>query len=373
MTSNAMSPITVHEVVTFLNEVAPFSLQESYDNSGLLAGDASDRVTGILVSLDMTEAVVDEALRKNCNVIVSHHPILFRPLKSLTGKNHVERTIMLALRNRVSLIAVHTNLDNILGGVNSRMAEKIGLKNPRILSPIKGNLLKLVTFVPEGHEGDVLDAIHRAGAGAIGNYSHCSFRSTGTGSFRPEENANPTMGTHGGQEEVTEIRLEVILPAYAEKSVISALKGSHPYEEVAFFISQVTNQNQDTGAGMIGQLEQPLSQLEFLNLLKNKFLTGSIRYTPLPGNLVKTIAICGGSGSFLLSAALSAGADAFVTADFKYHEFFDADGRIMIADIGHYESEQFTVDLLIAHLSKKFTTFATIFSEIITNPIRYHN
>lgn len=368
-----MRLITVHEVVSFLNEVAPFSLQESYDNSGLLAGDPGDQVNGILVSLDMTEAVVDEAIKKGCNVVVSHHPILFRPLKSLTGKNHVERTVMRALRNHVSLVAVHTNLDNIIGGVNAVIADKIGIIKPKILVPSKGNLLKLVTFVPEGHEGDVLDAIHRAGAGAIGNYSHCSFRSPGTGSFRPEESSTPVLGTIGSQEEVAEIRLEVVLPVHAEKAVIAALKGSHPYEEVAYFMTPLTNQHQDTGAGMIGKLDRPLSELEFLNLLKNRFLTGSIRYTPLPGKAVETVAICGGSGSFLLPAAQAAGADAFVTADFKYHEFFDADGQIMIADIGHYESEQFTVNLLGALLSKKFTTFATIFSEIVTNPIRYHN
>ena len=368
-----MEPIRVHDVVNWLNEVAPFSLQESYDNSGLLAGDPHDVVTGILVSLDMTESVVSEAVSKGCNVVVAHHPVIFRPIRSLTGKNHVERTVISAIRNKVSLLAVHTNLDNTADGVNAMMAEKIGLIQTRVLAPMKGNLLKLVTFVPEGHEGDVLDALHKAGAGAIGKYNNCSFRTTGTGSFRPGPDANPTIGASGNQEEVTEIRLEVILPAHSEGRVMASLKAAHPYEEVAYYLTALTNPNQDTGAGMIGILPEPMNEVDFLNKLKTNFLTGSIRYTPTSGKLISKVALCGGSGSFLLPAAMAAGADAFVTADFKYHEFFDADGRIMIADIGHYESEQFTCELLARHLTKKFTTFATIFSEIVTNPIRYHN
>ncbi len=368
-----MEPIRVRDVVSFLNEVAPFSLQESYDNSGLLVGDPNDAVSGILISLDMTEAVVLEAISKGCNVVVSHHPVVFRPLKSLTGKSHVERTVMTAIRKQVNLLAVHTNLDNTISGVNAVIAEKIGLTGTRILQPMKGSLLKLVTFVPEGREGQVLDAIHGAGAGSIGNYSHCSFRTTGTGSFRPEGIANPVIGSRGEQEEVAEVRLEVILPMHAEQQVLAALRRAHPYEEVAYYLSPLSNLYQDTGAGMIGNLPKPMDEQEFLNLLKFKFLTGSIRYSPLPGRMIRSVALCGGSGSFLLPLALAAGADAFVSADFKYHEFFDADGRIMIADIGHYESEQFTTGLLSRHLSKKFTTFATIFSDIITNPIRYHN
>jgi len=368
-----MEPVRVRDLVSAIHTLAPFSLQESYDNSGLLAGDPNDAVSGVLVSLDMTEAVVHEAMEKGCNVVVAHHPVIFRPLKSLTGRNHIERTVMLAIRNRISLVAVHTNLDNVAAGVNAIIAGKLGLTGTRILSPSKGNLLKLVTFVPEGKEGDVLDALHHAGAGAVGNYSHCSFRSPGTGSFRPGEAATPSIGTHGQQEELAEIKLEVILPAHAEHQVLAALKKAHPYEEVAYFMTPLTNQNQNTGAGMIGNLPKPINEIEFLKLLKINFLTQCIRYTSPPGKEIRTVAVCGGSGSFLLNAAMDAGADAFVTADFKYHEFFDADGRIMIADIGHYESEQFTGELLVGFLSGKFTTFATIFCETVTNPIRYYN
>lgn len=368
-----MSKITVQDVVNFLQELAPFQLQESYDNSGLITGDPGDEVRGVLVSLDCTEEVLAEALERGCNVIVSHHPILFKPIKSLTGKNYVERTLMEAIRRRVNLIAVHTNLDKVIHGVNARIAQKLGLTNLRILSPEKGSLLKLVTFVPDSHQGQVLDALHRAGAGNIGQYDQCSFITTGTGSFRPLENANPFLGKKGSLEQVAEVRIEVILPVYARSAVLQALGASHPYEEVAYYLQELENLNQEIGSGMVGDLPQALNYMDFLKLLKINMKCQSIRHTKLIGQAITRVAICGGSGSFLLNDAIRSGAQVFVSADFKYHEFFDSDGKIMIADIGHYESEQYTGELLTEVLTQKFTTFASLFSKIVTNPISYFN
>ena len=366
-----MQPTKVKELLSFLNEFAPFQLQESYDNSGLLAGEPETIITGIVISLDCTEAVVDEAIQNGCNVVVSHHPILFTPLKSLTGKDHVERTIIKAIRNEIALIAVHTNLDNVKHGVNAVIADRLGLKNQTILSPIQGNLLKLVTYVPESHVGNVLDAMHAAGAGHIGNYSHCSFRSEGTGSFRPGEDAAPFQGKRNLLEQTKEIKVEVLVPAHLEEPVLKALRESHPYEEVAYFLSSTLNRNQDTGAGMIGTLPEPVNTSDFLQSIKKSLQCQVIRHTPICHEKIQKVAVCGGSGSFLLKKAISSGAEVFITADFKYHDFFGAEGKIIIADIGHFESEQFTKDLLTGVLSKKFPNFAVTFSKIVTNPISY--
>lgn len=366
-----MEEVKVRHLLTYLEQWAPFSYQESYDNSGLITGDPEQNITGILVSLDCTESVVDEAVTKRCNVIVAHHPILFRAIKSLTGKNYVERTILAAIRNHVALVAIHTNLDNIHTGVNRRIGEKLGLEKMTILAPARGKLTKLVTFVPESHQGVVQNALFSAGAGTVGNYDQCSFRISGTGQFRPTDQAKPWQGTKGQLEETPETRLEVLLPKHREGSVLRALRQSHPYEEVAYYLTDLTNENQEVGAGMVGTLREPVETLEFIKSLKIKLQTPMVRHTKLVYPSVSRVAVCGGSGSFLLGAAIQADAQIFISADFKYHEFFDADGRIVIADIGHFESEQFTKDLLTEVLAKKFTTFAILFSETATNPISY--
>ena len=366
-----MQPTKVKELLSFLNEFAPFQLQESYDNSGLLTGDPEMLITGILTALDCTEAVVDEAIEKGCNVVVSHHPILFKPIKSLTGKDHSERTIIKAIRNQIALIAVHTNLDNVKHGVNAVIADRLGLKEQTILSPLQGNLLKLVTYVPESHVGNVLDAVHAAGAGHIGNYSQCSFRSEGTGSFMPGKDAEPFQGERQILEQTKEIKVEVLVPAHLEELVLRALRESHPYEEVAYFLSSTLNRNQDTGAGMIGLLPKPVLATDFLKSLKSLLQCEVIRHTTICHEKIQKVAICGGSGSFLLKKAISSGAEVFISADFKYHDFFGAEEKIIIADIGHFESEQFTKDLLTGVLSKKFPNFAVTFSKVVTNPISY--
>ncbi|MEX2336544.1 MAG: Nif3-like dinuclear metal center hexameric protein [Fulvivirga sp.] len=361
----------IKDIIQYLESIAPPAYQEGYDNARLITGDSQQKVTNILITLDTTEAIVAEAIEKDCNLIISHHPIIFKSLKSLTGKNYVERTVIKAIKNDIAIYAIHTNLDNISSGVNKKICEKIDIINTRVLLPKQETLLKLATFIPRAYTKEVVAALHAAGAGNVGNYSHCSFKVPGTGTFQPNDEANPLIGQANQQEEVSEDRVEMILPSYLENQVLAALHQSHPYEEVAYFITALNNYNQEIGSGMIGELEEEMEPFAFLKHLKRRMSLSCIRHTRTFGTNIKKVAVCGGSGSFLLGAAINKGADAFITADFKYHEFFDAEDRIVIADIGHYESEVFTKELIHEQLSKKFTTFALNLSKTVTNPISY--
>lgn len=363
--------MNVHDLAKSLEEWAPLSYQESYDNAGLIVGDGKTEVTGILVSLDCTETVVEEAVKKNCNVVVSHHPIIFGGLKKLTGSNYVERTVMKALTNNVALYAIHTNLDNIKTGVNHRIADRLDLENRRILSPKRGHLRKLVVFCPHDHVETVRTSLFNAGAGAIGDYDECSFNLRGEGTFRGLENSHAFVGEKGKRHTEPETRIEVIYPVEKQGRILSAMISAHPYEEVAHDIYALDNSDYEVGSGLIGTLSAPVDEKEFLAFLKERINTKCIRHTPFRNKSVQKIALCGGSGSFLLGAAKRAEADVFITGDFKYHEFFDAEGEILIADVGHYESEQFTIPLLIDYLREKFPTFAVHFTEVNTNPINY--
>ena len=363
--------ITIKAVTDYLEQLAPRAFQESYDNAGLLCGDSKSPVKGILITLDCIEEVVEEAIQTGCNLIVAHHPIIFKGLKRITGGNYIERTILKAIKNDVAIYAIHTNLDNVHTGVNRKISEKIGLQNLSILVPKRDTLGKLVTFVPHEHKAQVLEGLYRAGAGQIGNYKDCSFSINGTGSFTPNENAAPFIGQSQQAETVEESRIEVIFPLHLERQLMSALRQSHPYEEVAYYLSTLTNSNQEVGAGMIGELPEAQEPFDFLRGLKTKMNLQVIRHTAAVPRKIKKVAVCGGAGSFLLPNALAAGADAFVSADFKYHEFFDAEGKLIVADIGHYESEVFTKDLLKDVLMKNFHTFAINFSNTVTNPISY--
>ena len=362
---------TIQDITRYLETIAPRAYQESYDNAGLITGDPTAEVRGVLVSLDAVESVIDEAIAHDCNLVVAHHPIVFRGLKSLTGKNYVERTVIKAIKNDVALYAIHTNLDNVLLGVNKRICDRLGLQDSRILVPKTGTLQKLVTFVPQENTEPVLRALGEAGAGQIGNYRNCSFRTAGTGTFQPNERANPHIGEAGKREEVEEQRIEVIYPAHLAGPVLRALRTSHPYEEVAYYQQALENENQEVGSGMIGTLPEPLSGEDFLAYLKEKMQLSVVRHTRLTDRPIQRVAVCGGAGSFLLPHALRQQADAFVTADYKYHEFFDADGQLVIADIGHYESEVFTKHLIAEFLSAKFVNFAVRLSETNTNPVFY--
>ena len=361
----------IKEVIQFLEQQFPLSSQASFDNCGLLVGDALQEITSVLTCLDCTEEVIEEAMDLGCNLIVAHHPIIFSGLKKITGKNYVERVVIKAIQAGISIYAIHTNLDHSIRGVNAEIARRIGIKNPRILQPNRDVLVKLVVFVPESAISTVEKAIFSSGGGTIGNYEACAFESEGIGSFTPLEGANPTEGTIGFRTKQLEKRLEVLVSTHKIQSVTRAMIAAHPYEEVAYEIYPISNVNQEEGSGMIGELEQPVDALTFLAQLKHTFRCGCIRHTDLGSKPIHKVAFCGGSGSFLLKDAISQGAEIFITGDFKYHEFFDADNQIVIADVGHFESEQFTINLIAEVLTKNFTKFAVLKTRVNTNPINY--
>ncbi|MBL7701195.1 MAG: Nif3-like dinuclear metal center hexameric protein [Ferruginibacter sp.] len=361
----------IAEAISFLETVAPPSLQESYDNAGLITGNSNWECTGIITTLDATETVVLEAMKKKCNLIVAHHPIIFGGLKKITGKNYVEQTIITAIKNDIAIFAIHTNLDNVLQGVNAAIADKLGLVNRRILQPKNATLKKLFTFVPADQAEKVRSAIFAAGGGHISNYSECSFNTTGQGTFKPGQGTNPYTGKIGERHTEDEIKMEMIFPAWQQQAILQAMFVAHPYEEVAYDIIGLDNQNQQSGSGLVGDLPELLSETAFLELLKTKFNLSVIRHTPLLNKQVKKIALCGGAGSFLIGAAAASGADFYITGDLKYHEFFDANNRLVVADIGHFESEQYTIDLLHEVLSQKFPTFAIQKTGVKTNPVHY--
>ena len=361
----------IKELTNYIEVLAPLAYQESYDNAGLIVGDANTDITGVLICLDSTEAVIDEAIAKGCNLVVAHHPIVFKGLKKLNGKNYVERTIIKAIKNDIAIYATHTNLDSVVGGVNFKISQVLDLQRVRVLSPKINSLMKLIVFVPIDSTEAVLAALHESGAGVIGNYSHVSFRSEGTGGFRPNDTANPTIGAANVDEKVRENRVEVIFPVYLKSQILGAMHRSHPYEEVAYDVILLENQNKEVGSGAIGELAEAMSEADFLQYLKQRMNVSVIRHTQLLGKPIKKVAVCGGAGGFLLNDAIAQNADIFITSDYKYHEFFDADGRTIIADIGHYESEQFTKELLKDYICKKMLNFAVRLSETHTNPVKY--
>lgn len=360
------------EIIRVLESIAPPSLQENYDNSGLITGFPDMVVNKALLTLDCTEAVIEEAEANGCNLVIAHHPIVFRGLKKLTGANYVERTVIAAIRKGIAIYACHTNLDNVLhSGVNLKIAEKLGLKNSRILVPKSGVLQKMVVFVPESAAETVRNAMFQAGAGNIGKYEHCSFNTNGSGTFKAGAGSNPFVGDIGKLHTEPEVRVEVILPDFSVSQVVSAMKSVHPYEEVAYDLYSLNNVWQEAGSGLIGELDEAIPGNQFPAWLKNKLDAEVIRFTE-PVKEVKKVAVCGGSGAFLISAASKAGADAYVTGDVKYHEFFDAENRLMICDPGHFESERYTIEVFAAVLSEKFPNFATIFARTSTNPVKYY-
>ncbi|KQB99145.1 Nif3-like dinuclear metal center hexameric protein [Pedobacter sp. Hv1] len=359
------------EITNYLESIAPLNYQEDYDNAGLLVGHGNDEIHAALVALDCTEQIVDEAIAKNCNLIITHHPIVFKGLKKLNGKTYVERVILKAIKNNIALYAIHTNLDHVANGVSAEICKRLGIQNGKILAPKDGLLKKLVTFCPTANAAALRNALFAAGAGNIGNYSECSFNTEGTGTFKAGQNTDPFVGERGNQHHEIETRIETIFKAQDERNIILALLEHHPYEEVAYDIYALSNKLENVGAGMVGWLAEEMDSVDFLNLVKDKMEAKVIRHTELLPRKIKKVAVCGGSGSFLLKDAIKAGADAFITADFKYHEFFDAEKQLIICDIGHYESEQFTSNLLIDNIQEKFPNFAIRLTEHNTNPINY--
>ena len=361
----------VQDVINHLEDLAPLAYAEDFDNVGLLVGDKTQKVTGILVTLDTLETVVDEAIQENCNLIVSFHPIIFKGLKKLTGKNYVERVVMKAIKHDIAIFSIHTALDNALQGVNDMICNQLGLIHKRILIPQSETIKKLTTYVPKKEAEQLRTALFKAGAGHIGNYSDCSFNVEGYGTYKGNENSNPTLGTKGETHTENETKITVTYAKHLETQILSTLFKTHSYEEVAYEVTTIENKNQNIGMGMIGEFEKSMDEASFLNHLKTKMNTGCIRHTTFLNKKIKKVAVLGGSGSFAINAAKANGADAFVTADLKYHDFFTAENNILLADIGHYESEQFTKNLLVAYLTKKITNFAIILSKTNTNPVKY--
>lgn len=361
----------VKEVISLLEKLAPLSYSEGFDNTGLLVGDATAKVSGILVTLDTLENVVDEAIENNCNLIVSFHPIIFSGLKKFTGKTYVERVVQKAIKNDIAIFSHHTALDNSWNGVNAMICEKLGLKNRTVLIPQTETIKKLITFVPSKDAEKVRNALFEAGGGNIGNYENCSFNIEGKGSFKGNEDSNPVIGKKGETHFEEEIQIGITFAKHLQSNILKALFETHPYEEVAYEITTLENQNQQLGMGMIGEFEKAMGECEFLQFLKGTMKTVCVRHSALLQKSIKRVAVLGGSGSFAIESAKNAGADAFVSADFKYHDFFKAENTILLADIGHYESEQYTKELLHSFLKKKITNFAVLLSQINSNPISY--
>lgn len=361
----------IKKIITVLEEMAPLAYAEDFDNVGLLLGNQEDEATGVLVCHDALESVIDEAITKNCNLVVCFHPILFSGIKKITGKNYVERSVLKAIKNDIAIYAIHTALDNHKNGVNKIFCDALGLINTKILIPKPNFIQKLVTYtIPENVE-KVRKALFDAGAGKIGNYEDCSFTSQGVGTYMGNENSNPEIGERFEFVEAQEINIEVIFEKHLQSKILNALFKNHIYEEVAYQIYDLQNTHQNIGLGMVGELEKPISEVEFLETVKTKMQCGGIRHSSLLGKSIKKVAVLGGSGSFAIKNAIQAGADVFLTADLKYHNFYEAENQMVLADIGHYESERYTKNYIVDYLKEKITNFAIVLSEENTNPVKY--
>jgi dinuclear metal center YbgI/SA1388 family protein len=361
--------VKIKEVVKVLEEKAPLSLQESYDNSGLLTGSYNDDVSSILITLDVTNEVIDEAIENGFNMIISHHPVIFKGLKKITGGNLTEDLIIKAIKNDIALYGIHTNIDSIITGVNAKLGEKLKLSNLKILKPGGVKLKKVVVFCPVDYAEKVRQEMFNAGAGDIGNYDSCSFNTTGEGTFRANEGANPFVGDIGEIRFEKEIRVETVVPDFKLNEVINAMISVHPYEEVAYDIYSVDNEFNKVGAGMVGEINEEINVVDYLKYVKEVLNANVLRFNKPVERPLKKIAFCGGSGSFLINDAVKAGADIYITADIKYHDFFEHLGKMTLVDAGHYETEQFTKELLYEIITEKFPTFAVRISEINTNPV----
>ena len=361
------------EISNYLDTRVPLALQEEYDNCGLLIGNKNTNINSILVSLDCTQEVVDEAINNNHNLIVSHHPLIFSGVKKITESNYVEKTIKKAIKHDIAIYAMHTNLDNIYGGVSFKIADQINLTNNRILKPKTSLLTKMTTYCPSTHTDLVKNALFRSGAGRVGSfYDRCSFVSSGTGSFRPLDGSNPFSGKVGEDSLCQEDKIEVIFYSYLKSQILSSLKEVHPYQEVAYSFDNIKNES-DAGSGVIGEFKKAMSLNDFLAHIKKTMNTNIIKYNKItPQKNIKKVAICGGSGRFLLEDAISSRADAFITSDFKYHDFFDTNNQIVACDIGHYESEFYTQQLIYSILKEKFSKLAVRLTGLCTNPILYY-
>ncbi|MDO5655383.1 MAG: Nif3-like dinuclear metal center hexameric protein [Flavobacteriaceae bacterium] len=361
----------LYEIIQNLENWAPLSDAEGFDNVGLLTGNTNDELHKALVTLDITEEVMQEAIEHKADLIISFHPLIFNGLKRLSGGSRVEELIVKAIQNKIAIYAIHTNLDAQWDGVNAKICERLGLQNRQILIPRQNNLFKLIFFVPNNKADEVKEAIWRTGAGTIGNYAECSFNIQGQGTFKPIKNANPSIGELNRRQHEPELKVEILIEKHQINQVLFALKTNHPYEEVAYDLIPLFNHNQTKGMGQIGELQEEMSELEFLKWVKTRLKTQCVRHSAIMGKKIKKVAVLGGSGAFAINAARRAGADAYVTADLKYHDFFEAENQILLCDPGHYESEQFTKNLITDYISENFPNFAVLKSQVDTNPINY--
>ena len=363
--------MTVKDVAKIVEQLAPVGYQEGYDNSGLSVGSPSMEVSGILLCFDVTEKVVDEAIALGANLIISHHPVIFSGLKSITGRSTVERIVLKAIQHNIALYAAHTNLDSVPRGINYKLCDILGLQNRQVLSPLKGQLVKIVTFVPQQQAQDVRDAMFAAGAGGIGSYDCCSFNSEGKGSFRASEGANPFVGKIGELHFEPEVRVEVVCPRIFVNGVVGAMVDAHPYEEVAYDIVPLENDYNKIGIGMVGELEEPIAASAFLELVKEKLGCSVLRYSNPNKSHVKKVAVCGGSGASLAGVAVAKGADVLVTGDVKYHAFLDYQEKLLLVDAGHFETEQFAIGIFYDFIREKIANFAVYKTEQVDNPVNY--
>ena len=354
-----------------MDAMAPFSVQEPYDNSGIQLGHPELELRRGLICLDVTPEVITEAIENECNLIIAHHPLIFKGMKQISGRTDVEQVVIQAIKHDIAIVAMHTNLDNVKQGVNHKLASVLGLTNLKVLDPRRGLLKKLVTFCPTAHADQVRAAIFQAGAGHIGDYDCCSYNIEGKGSFRAGADAKPFVGQLNELHFEPEVRIETIFPAFIERQVLAAMFESHPYEEVAFDIYPLDNAFDKVGSGMTGTFEQPMKEKDFLQHIKEKLKVPVVRHSPFTGKEISKVAVCGGTGSFLLDKAMAAGAQAFVTGDVKYHQFFDPFPNALLVDAGHFETEQFTKELLYEIVNKKFSKFALLISKVLTNPVNY--
>ncbi|MBN2776702.1 MAG: Nif3-like dinuclear metal center hexameric protein [Bacteroidales bacterium] len=360
----------VKEIISALEEFAPPQLQEDYDNTGLNIGNPEDEIKGILLCIDIIPEVIDEAIENACNLIISHHPLIFGKIKKITGSNYVEKSIIKAIKNDISIYCGHTSFDSVEKGVSYKICEKLGLKNLSILAPKQNILKKIAVFVPKDHAKNVREAMTNAGAGSIGNYDSCSFNTLGEGSFRANLSANPFVGNIGEIHFESEVKIEMIFPEYLQSSIVSSIIAAHPYEEVAYDIYKLENSYLKAGLGMIGHTESELDESEILSILKSRFELTNIRHGNFTGRKINKIAVCGGSGASFINHAIRAGAQVFISGDIKYHDYFLAENKILIIDIGHFESEQYTKEIFYDIIKKKNPNFAVQFSKINTNPIK---
>ncbi len=361
----------IKEIISTLEEMAPLGYAEDFDNVGLLVGNDEAKASGVLVCHDALESVIEEAIEKNCNLVVCFHPILFSGIKKITGKNYVEKSILKAIKNDIAIYAVHTALDNHQEGVNKIFCNTLGLQNTKTLVPKQHFIQKLVTYTINENAEEVRNALFNAGAGRIGNYEDCSFNSKGIGTYMGNENSNPEIGERFEFVQGEEVKIEVTFEKHLQSKILKALLSSHVYEEVAYEVYDLQNTHQNIGLGMIGELTSEMDEIEFLKMVKEKMECGVIRHTNFLNKPIKKVAVLGGSGSFAIRNAIQAGADAFLTADLKYHNFYEAENKILLADVGHFESERYIKNHIVDYLIKKIPNFAIVLSQINTNPVKY--